>query len=124
MPLIGKLTVNDHFQVRKTVKLPEATCGFSPLIDPWGPRIFSRRDPLNVFRERLEVDNARLPSDERLMTPPGGCEVVDSEVTATKTTGWWFGTPFIYPRIWNFIIHTDEVFIFFSEGVGWNHQLV
>ena len=23
----------------------------------------SRRDPLNVFRERLEVDNARMPSE-------------------------------------------------------------
>ena len=33
------------------------------------------------------------------------------------TTGWWFGTFFIFPYIGNFIIPTDEVH-HFSEGWG------
>jgi len=32
------------------------------------------------------------------------------------TTGWWFGTLFVFPYIGNFIIPTDELIFF--RGVG------
>jgi hypothetical protein len=37
-------------------------------------------------------------------------------------SGWWFGTCFVFPYIWNFIIPTDS--IIFQRGIGLNHQPV
>jgi hypothetical protein len=36
------------------------------------------------------------------------------------SSGWWFGSFFIFPYIGNVIIPTDEVM--FVRGVGLNHQ--
>lgn len=39
----------------------------------------SRRDPLNVFRERLEVDNARMPSEVKKSFHSAGKKVTLSD---------------------------------------------
>ena len=36
-------------------------------------------------------------------------------------SGWWFGTFFIFPYIWNFIIPIDELIFF--RGVETTNQL-
>ena len=51
-----------------------------------------------------------------------GEDVLLEFVSSAITTGWWFGTCFIFPSIGNVIIPADELIFF--RGVGLNHQPV